>query len=158
MKSVVNHGKAGTREITKAAQTLNELNFLENDGESLDGLEIIEEDRAFIKKTRNELDIEANRILEKGLRSENPSSIATALQVFYNLDCLGPSVNNIFNDICVNAEKSIQEAVDIRLLTDNSSNKSTGPGKANLNIGNQANLKANLWASLDDMVDQLYLR
>ena len=73
----------------------------------------------------------------QGLRSENPSSIATALQVFYNLDCLGKSVNDIFNDICVNAEKSIQEAVDIRLLADNSSNKIGGPGKANLNIGNQ---------------------
>lgn len=36
------------REITKAAQTLNELNFLENDGESLDGIHIIEEDREFI--------------------------------------------------------------------------------------------------------------
>ena len=71
---------------------MNELNFLENDGESLDGIEVIVEDRIYIKKTRNELDIEANRILEKGLRSENPSSIATALQVFYNLDCLGSSV------------------------------------------------------------------
>ena len=38
------------REITKAAQTLNELNFLENDGESLDGIHIIEEDRDFIGK------------------------------------------------------------------------------------------------------------
>ena len=38
------------REITKAAQTLNELNFLENDGEPLDGIHIIEEDREFIGK------------------------------------------------------------------------------------------------------------
>ena len=38
------------REITKAAQTLNELNFLENDGEPLDGFNIIEEDREFIGK------------------------------------------------------------------------------------------------------------
>ena len=35
------------REITKAAQTLNELNFLENDGEPLDGIHITE-DREFI--------------------------------------------------------------------------------------------------------------
>ena len=71
------------------------------------------------------------------MRSENPSSIATALQVFYNLDCLGQSVESVFTEICTNAEKSIQEAVDIRLLTDSVTKKGGGPGKANLNLGNQ---------------------
>ena len=153
-----------TREITKAAQTLNELNFLENDGESLDGIAIIEEDRAFIAKTRKQLDKEAQIILEKGMRSENPSSIATALQVFYNLDCLGHSVETVFNEICSNADKSIHEAVDIRLLADVGSKKGHAdkephrPGKANITMqGNQANVRANLWAALDDMVEQLFL-
>ena len=121
------------KEITKAAQTLNELNFLENDGSSLgqslnsfwladqsaneipvlkpfeDGINIIEEDRIYIAKTRKELDKEAHRILEKGMRGENPDSIATALQVFYNLDCLGASVNNVFNEVCINAEVNPRE-------------------------------------------------
>ena len=74
------------------------------------------------------------------MRSENPSSIATALQVFYNLDCLGQSVESVFTEICTNAEKSIQEAVDIRLLTDSVTKKGGGPGKANLNLGNQVRL------------------
>ena len=82
------------------------------------------------------MDKEAQIILEKGMRSENPSSIATALQVFYNLDCLGQSVESVFTEICTNAEKSIQEAVDIRLLTD-SKKSGSGPGKANINLGNQ---------------------
>ena len=42
-------------------------------------------------------------------------------------------------------------------MTDNSSSGRSGPGKANLNLGNQLNLKANLWAALDEMVDQLHL-
>ena len=54
-------------------------------------------------------------------------------------------------------QKSIQEAVDIRLLTDSTKPSGGGPGKANLHmVGNQQNLKANLWASLDEMVEQLY--
>ena len=69
-----------------------------------DGINIIEEERIYIAKTRKELDKEAHRILEKGMRGENPDSIATALQVFYNLDCLGASVNNVFNEVCINAE------------------------------------------------------
>ena len=74
-----------------------------------DGINIIEEDRIYIAKTRKELDKEAHRILEKGMRGENPDSIATALQVFYNLDCLGASVNNVFNEVCINAEVNTRE-------------------------------------------------
>lgn len=66
-------------------------------------------------------------------------------------------MNRIFDECTINAEKSIQEAVDIRLLTDTSTSTQRGPGKANLNIGNQVNLKANLWAALDEMVDHLHL-
>ena len=66
-------------------------------------------------------------------------------------------MNRVFDECTINAEKSIQEAVDIRLLTDNSTSTQRGPGKANLNIGNQVNLKANLWAALDEMVDHLHL-
>ena len=63
----------------------------------------------------------------------------------------------MFDECTINAEKSVQEAVDIRLLTDNSTSTSRVPGKANLNVGNQFNLKANLWAALDEMVDHLHL-
>ena len=76
-----------------------------------DGINIIEEDRIYIAKTRKELDKEAHRILEKGMRGENPDSIATALQVFYNLDCLGTSVNNVFNEVCINAEVSYSQGL-----------------------------------------------
>ena len=50
-------------------------------------------------------------------------------------------MNRVFDEATINGEKSIQEAVDIRLLTDSSSNQRGRPGKANLNIGNQVNLK-----------------
>lgn len=71
----------GTKEITKAAQTLNELNFLEHDGDDLSGIDLIVEDLAFIQKSRKDLDKDAHRLLEKGMHSENPSHVATALQV-----------------------------------------------------------------------------
>ena len=72
---------SGTKEITKAAQTLNELNFLENDGDDLNGIELIVDDLAFIQKSRKDLDKDAHRLLEKGMHTENPSHVATALQV-----------------------------------------------------------------------------
>lgn len=100
---------AGTKEITKSAQTLNELNFLEHDGEDLGGIEIIKEDLIFIEKARKDLDKEAARLLEKGMGNENPSQVATALQVFYNLGCLTDAVQRVFEDCTINAEKSIQE-------------------------------------------------
>lgn len=82
-----------------------------------DGINIIEEDRIYIAKTRKELDKEAHRILEKGMRGENPDSIATALQVFYNLDCLGASVNNVFNEVCINAEVNPRESFTRKDIT-----------------------------------------
>ena len=82
-----------------------------------DGINIIEEDRIYIAKTRKELDKEAHRILEKGMRGENPDSIATALQVFYNLDCLGASVNNVFNEVCINAEVNPRKSFTCKDIT-----------------------------------------
>ena len=71
----------GTKEITKAAQTLNELDFLEHDGNDLSGIDFIVDDLEFIRKSRNDLDKEAHRLLEKGVNSDNTSHIATSLQV-----------------------------------------------------------------------------
>ncbi len=72
---------AGSKEITKAAATLNELDFLQHDGDSLEGIEVIESDLEFIRKSRKDLDKDAHRLLKKGMQSENPSHVATALQV-----------------------------------------------------------------------------
>ncbi len=95
--------------------------------------------------------------------------------MFFNLGQLSSAVNRQVEDCKTNAEKSIQEAVDVRLLTDNSSSQGTRPGRANMSISSQVpirtirciiyitciylkvNLKANLWASLDEMVEYLHV-
>ncbi|CBY07828.1 unnamed protein product [Oikopleura dioica] len=147
----------GMKEVTKAAQTLNELDFLQQDNDVLSKISIIQEDLEFISKSKKDVEVEAHRLLEKGISGENPSQVATSLQVFFNLGQLSSAVNRQVEDCKTNAEKSIQEAVDVRLLTDNSSSQGTRPGRANMSISSQVNLKANLWASLDEMVEYLHV-
>ena len=69
------------KEVTKAAQTLNELDFLQQDNEVLPKITIIQEDLEFISKSRKDVEVEAHRLLEKGISGENPSQVATSLQV-----------------------------------------------------------------------------
>ncbi|CAK8697833.1 unnamed protein product [Clavelina lepadiformis] len=157
-KRLHGHLQGGLREITKAAQSLSELDFL-SEGVDLSGIEILESDRTFIQRAKEEVTSQATRLLEQGIGSLNQTHTATALQVFYNLGCLQLPLNKGSDDAISNMKQSIKTALDTKSIVKNSSSSQStkGPGKVVglATSGNTALFRANLWQNLEVVMDQL---
>uniref|UniRef100_A0A8C5HP73 Conserved oligomeric Golgi complex subunit 5 n=1 Tax=Gouania willdenowi TaxID=441366 RepID=A0A8C5HP73_GOUWI len=146
------HG--GSREITKAAQSLNELDYLSH-GVDLSGIEVIENDLLLISRARLEVENQAKRLLEQGMEIQNPTQVGTALQVFYNLGTLRETISSVIDSSCANMKGSITNALDIKGLT-KPNNSRDAPGRAVLPTpGNTAAFRAALWTNLEKLMDQI---
>ncbi|ELT89629.1 hypothetical protein CAPTEDRAFT_226404 [Capitella teleta] len=152
------HGqlKGGTREITKAAQSLNELDYLSG-GVDLSGIEVVEQDRRFIKLARKEVEEKAQRMLEQGMESQNQSQAATALQVFHNLNTLEVTVDAILADCQKNLLQSIRTCLDIQTSMPASTHGKGRPGSVAMpGGGNTAQYRASLWTNMEKLMDGIY--
>ncbi|XP_069927250.1 conserved oligomeric Golgi complex subunit 5 isoform X1 [Oryctolagus cuniculus] len=169
--------QGGCREITKAAQSLNELDYL-SQGIDLSGIEVIENDLLFIARARLEVENQARRLLEQGLETQNPTQVGTALQVFYNLGTLKHTVTSVVDGYCATLEENINSALDIKVLTQPSQSAVRapcavqtcteahgkrrsegvirGPGRSTMPTpGNTAAFRASLWTNMEKLVDYI---
>ncbi|EHH52419.1 hypothetical protein EGM_12856, partial [Macaca fascicularis] len=151
--------QGGSREITKAAQSLNELDYL-SQGIDLSGIEVIENDLLFIARARLEVENQAKRLLEQGLETQNPTQVGTALQVFYNLGTLKDTITSVVDGyflsfMCVNL--SIIIGILKLFPTPPSSFACWGPGRSTMPTpGNTAALRASLWTNMEKLMDHIY--
>uniref|UniRef100_A0AAR2L942 Conserved oligomeric Golgi complex subunit 5 n=1 Tax=Pygocentrus nattereri TaxID=42514 RepID=A0AAR2L942_PYGNA len=144
--------QGGSRELTKAAQSLNELDYL-SQGVDLSGIDVIENDLLFISRVRLEVENQAKRILEQGMEIQNPSQVGTALQVFYNLGSLRETIISVVDGYKSSVQESISSALDIKVLTQ-PANTRGAPGRAVIPIpGNTATFRAALWTNLEKLMD-----
>ncbi|OCT89130.1 conserved oligomeric Golgi complex subunit 5 [Xenopus laevis] len=149
--------QGGSREITKAAQSLNELDYL-SQGMDLSGIEVIENDLLFIARARLEIENQAKRLLEQGVETQNPTQVGTALQVFYNLGALKDIITTVVDGYCTTLNENISNALDIKILTQTSQAVQRGaPGRAAMpSPGNTAAFRAALWTNMEKLMDQIY--
>ncbi|XP_063783130.1 conserved oligomeric Golgi complex subunit 5 isoform X2 [Pseudophryne corroboree] len=149
--------QGGSREITKAAQSLNELDYL-SQGLDLSGIEVIENDLLFIGRARLEVENQAKRLLEQGVETQNPTQVGTALQVFYNLGALKEVITSVVEGYCTALDENINNALDIKVLTQTSQAVQRGaPGRAAMpQPGNTAAFRAALWTNMEKLMDQIY--
>uniref|UniRef100_A0A7N8X5U1 Conserved oligomeric Golgi complex subunit 5 n=1 Tax=Mastacembelus armatus TaxID=205130 RepID=A0A7N8X5U1_9TELE len=146
--------QGGSREITKAAQSLNELDYLSH-GVDLSGIEVIENDLLLISRARLEVENQAKRLLEQGMEIQNPTQVGTALQVFYNLGNLTETISSVVGGYRTTIKDNITSALDIKGLTQ-SANPRGAPGRAALPTpGNTAAFRAALWTNLEKLMDQI---
>lgn len=151
--------QGGAREITKAAQSLNELDYI-CEGVDLSGVEVIEQDRRFIKQARRDVEVQAQKMLEQGMETQNPTQVATSLQVFHNLGCLQAIVEKVVKGCQDNLHKNIKSCLDVQTLSQNPSSAhgmKGGPGKAAMPLtGNTAAFRATLWTNMEKLMDSIY--
>ncbi|XP_022783451.1 conserved oligomeric Golgi complex subunit 5-like isoform X3 [Stylophora pistillata] len=149
--------QGGTREITKAAQSLSELDYLVQ-GADLSGIQVIENDLKVAAKARVEVENQAQRMLSQGMTTQNQTQVATALQVFYNLGSLVSKVNEVVDKVRENLINSVKEALDPNTLSQMQPNAGTGgPGRAAMPTpGNTAAWRATLWTRLEQLMDSIY--
>ncbi|XP_034719072.1 conserved oligomeric Golgi complex subunit 5 [Etheostoma cragini] len=146
--------QGGSREITKAAQSLNELDYL-SQGVDLSGIEVIENDLLLISRARLEVENQAKRLLEQGMEIQNPTQVGTALQVFYNLGSLQETISSVVGFYKTTIQDNITSALDIKGLTQ-PTNPRGAPGRAVLPTpGNTAAFRAALWTNLEKLMDQI---
>ncbi|KAM9309847.1 LOW QUALITY PROTEIN: conserved oligomeric Golgi complex subunit 5 [Pholidichthys leucotaenia] len=146
--------QGGSREITKAAQSLNELDYL-SQGVDLSGIEVIENDLLLISRARLEVENQAKRLLEQGMEIQNPTQVGTALQVFYNLGTLRETISSVVGGYRTAIQDNITSALDIKGLTQ-PTNPRGAPGRAVLPTpGNTAAFRAALWTNLEKLMDQI---
>ncbi|XP_005076292.1 conserved oligomeric Golgi complex subunit 5 [Mesocricetus auratus] len=148
--------QGGSREITKAAQSLSELDYL-SQGIDLSGIEVIENDLLFIARARLEVENQAKRLLEQGVETQNPTQVGTALQVFHNLGTLKETVTSVVDGYCAALEDSINNALDVKVLTQPSQSAVRGgPGRAAMPTpGNTAAFRASLWTNMEKLMDHI---
>ncbi|XP_071395900.1 conserved oligomeric Golgi complex subunit 5 isoform X1 [Centroberyx affinis] len=146
--------QGGSREITKAAQSLNELDYL-SQGVDLSGIEVIENDLLLISRARLEVENQAKRLLEQGMEIQNPTQVGTALQVFYNLGSLRETISAVVGGYRTTIQDNVTSALDIKGLTQ-PANTRGAPGRAVLPTpGNTAAFRAALWTNLEKLMDQI---
>ncbi|KAL6117157.1 cog5 [Pungitius sinensis] len=146
--------QGGSREITKAAQSLNELDYL-SQGVDLSGIEVIENDLLLISRARLEVENQAKRLLEQGMEIQNPTQVGMALQVFYNLGSLSATIGSVVGGYRMTIHDNITRALDIKGLTQ-PTNTRGAPGRAVLPTpGNTAAFRAALWTNLEKLMDQI---
>ncbi|XP_059876238.1 conserved oligomeric Golgi complex subunit 5 isoform X1 [Delphinus delphis] len=144
--------QGGSREITKAAQSLSEL------GIDLAGIEVIENDLLFVARARLEVENQAKRLLEQGVETQNPTQVGTALQVFHNLGTLKDTITSVVDGYCAAIEENIHSALDIKVLTQPSQSAVRGaPGRSTMPApGNTAAFRASLWTNMEKLVDHIF--
>ncbi|KAM9824237.1 conserved oligomeric Golgi complex subunit 5 isoform 3-T3 [Neosynchiropus ocellatus] len=146
--------QGGSRELTKAAQSLNELDYL-SQGVDLSGIEVIENDLLLISRARLEVENQAKRLLEQGTEIQNPTQVGTALQVFYNLGTLRETISSVVGGYRTTIQDNIASALDIKGLTQ-PTNPRGAPGRAVLPTpGGSAAFRAALWTNLEKLMDQI---
>ncbi|XP_014663844.1 PREDICTED: conserved oligomeric Golgi complex subunit 5-like [Priapulus caudatus] len=151
--------EGGTREITKAALSLSELDYLTKDVD-LSGVDVIEKDQKFIKQARRDVDSQAQRLLKQGMESQNQTQVATALQVFYNLGCLKDTVDKVVGCCREGLHENVKTALDIRVIQQSQpppDRGKGGPGRAAMPTpGNTAAYRATLWTNMAKLMDNIY--
>ncbi|ESO02463.1 hypothetical protein HELRODRAFT_188714 [Helobdella robusta] len=148
--------QGGNKEITKAAQSINELDYVSTNGYDLSNIDVIEPDRKLLKLARKQVEGQSVKMLEQGMILQNQTQVATALQIFYNLNTLETTIDKTMSDIINRVRDNLKSSLDINNLVYQGDRRG-GPGKVSgLSSGNTAALRAAFWMSLEKLMDELY--
>ncbi|KAH9363649.1 hypothetical protein HPB48_000002 [Haemaphysalis longicornis] len=107
--------QGGTKDITKAAQSLSEADQL-LEGVDLSGVEVVQDEIAVLAGARQELERQAERMLEKGTESQNQNQVGTALQVLFHLQLLQPRVLQLVRSTLERLRDTVQQALSVGSL------------------------------------------
>uniref|UniRef100_A0A8C4R8S3 Conserved oligomeric Golgi complex subunit 5 n=1 Tax=Eptatretus burgeri TaxID=7764 RepID=A0A8C4R8S3_EPTBU len=149
--------QGGSRDVTKAAQSLGELDHLCR-GADLTGILAVEGDLLLVARARGELENQANRMLEQGMDSQNPSQVSMALQVFYHLGMLAEAAHGTLSTIRGRLQSSAKRALDVKELTKAQlvMVRGAGPGRAGNSFGSAVAFRASLWTNFECLMDEVF--
>jgi len=160
----------GSADLSAAAANLFELKQLLSD-EDLRGIDVIEEDRTLAKKAWKEVESRGMGILESGMSTPNQSQIASALQVFSNMDIVELVADKVVLEAVEKIDKAAVESLNLHNLVNASSASAASygsgsgtrvagapPGRAVMPIpGNVTAFRATLWTNLEKLMNIIFV-
>ncbi|XP_002985481.2 conserved oligomeric Golgi complex subunit 5 [Selaginella moellendorffii] len=149
-------------DLSKAAQLWSEIDGLRSDAD-LSGIEVVDSELAWLKEAGTKIRSEAMRSLEAGMKAFNQAQVGAALQVYFNLGELRPTVESVIQKYKSQAVKSIASALDMKAISASVAAAATGPagpggahrsGTPQLGAGSRA--RDGLWQRLGQCMEQLH--
>ncbi|CAN8002054.1 unnamed protein product [Ixodes hexagonus] len=154
--------QGGAKEITKAAQSLNEAADQLLEGVDLSGVDVVQEELALIAEARQSLERQAEKMLEKGTEAQNKGLVGVALQVLFHLQLLEPRVMQLVRSTAERLRESVRSTLSLNSLdqqassTANAALGSRVPGRSSMPVtGSSAAFRAALWTNMDRLVDHV---
>jgi len=138
--------RGGAQEAAKAASTLTELNEL-TAVVDLTGVEVVDAEAGWISKAHSQIETSAKEMLAVSMDTQNQTQLATALQVFRNLDALKPTVTNLVDSDLAEVQSAMESALDQTTLSDTAASYGSGTSTAAM--------RAALWTRLETFMDSL---
>lgn len=146
-----------TREITKVAQCINEIEFLLAEEPKLNEIEIIQNDCSKMRNIKNDLIEISHDLLMSGLQKQDQIAIGSALQVFYSLKMLNDKVNQIIVGKQEYISKSIKDAIDFNCLVPKSYQKGPGGAVIPMTYNQNVNFRNSLWNNIESLFEKIYI-
>ncbi|XP_004305836.1 PREDICTED: conserved oligomeric Golgi complex subunit 5 [Fragaria vesca subsp. vesca] len=145
-------------DLAKAAQLHCEILAI-YDEYDLAGIDVVEEELAWVRETGDTLRGEAMKALELGMEGLNQGEVAIGLQVFYNLGELKQAMEQLIGKYKGLGVKSISVALDMKAIS-GSVGSGFGPGgirgSGTPQIGGGAKARDGLWQRMGTCMDQLH--
>eukprot|EP01135_Chromosphaera_perkinsii_P001119 Nk52_evm69s158 gene=Nk52_evmTU69s158 len=117
--------KKETRDIAKAASTMSEIDAVlccgegegnNNSSVDLSGICVVDSESEFIRSSKIQLMEEGGAKLKEGIINLNQSEVATALQVFFNLNCLSDKAAGVCGKIISDLSAQVRECLNLNAL------------------------------------------
>lgn len=143
-----------TRELSKCAQHIAELEALFSDDAALMTVEVIQGDISSIRETKEKLIKTSDRLLTDGIQKQDSGMVHNAFQVFSYLGMLEEKIDAIAKQRGDNLMQAIKDTFDVRTINP----KSQGPGGVAISItsGQNSTFRKNLWEKFEGIIKMMF--
>ncbi|KAJ3284748.1 Conserved oligomeric Golgi complex subunit [Borealophlyctis nickersoniae] len=153
----------GERELAKAALSLSEMDNIIEESD-LNGIAVVDAELDGIAKAKEQIQSQADALLERGMASQNQTDVAAGLQVFHNLGQMAAKAQDIIEKMLERIGMEMRHAFDVASLNkevkDATASTSQGPvRRVNEPAATSANAVAwnnALWARMEKLMDAMY--
>ncbi|KAF2076191.1 hypothetical protein CYY_002491 [Polysphondylium violaceum] len=158
VKKLKSHLSTGSRDLSKAAQCISEINLLKKVND-LSGIDIIDSQNIWIKTCTDQIITISTTLIHQGIENQNQNEVVNSLQVFYNMGILNDKVNSIVHLTTEKVVKNIKVLLNVNKLLVADFPKLTTPSSSSTNVSSSASTNNDnrfIWSKIETLMDTLY--
>ncbi|KYQ89828.1 oligomeric Golgi complex component [Tieghemostelium lacteum] len=125
VKKLKSNLQSHQRDLSKAAQSIAEIQVLYKENDDLIGIDIIDLQVEWVRQCSDQVNTIASSLLSQALENQNQSLVANSLQVFYNMGTLNDRVNSLLSSMIDRIQKSIKTQLTLGISSTATTSKQT---------------------------------